>query len=643
MTIEKKAQVVPQIPPVTASPEVIAKDNIRKTAIIDSSKHLQKRTQLPPVVSSPMVKQVSEYRKSEIMGEVESGKLYAHGYVPEDRIGSVKTVAGNVLSVGLNKKANLGEGSHGVLGGSHGGGGFRGPGGTVHQTPEIYSPLWLNSNMNLPRDRATINAWCRSYFALNPIVKNAISLHSTYPISKMNIRCKNEKVNAFFENMIDEIDLMNICVQVAQEYWILGEAIVYAELDQHKASWSRLIIQNPDYIDIKNSVIPGEPIISLRPDENLRRICTGNRPSDLQQRQMLDRKIVEHVRKGENIPFDNFYVSYLANKISPYEKRGTGLPVSAFRYLMLLDKVYENKYVQADSLINPMTIVKVGSPGADGCKPQVADLEAYREIFEQAESDKNFKIITHDAFDVDFKSKGAGIYDTTNMTTEIIKLIYIGLMVPQVIMDGGSDVTYVNGGISLDVLRQRYMQFRNMISSLLRRKIFAPISKINDFYDYKDKQKVLIVPDIEWNHMSLFDMGDYTNSLVQLVSAGEGQSPKVSLQTLYRSLGLEYKDEQRKIRREMIDNVIHEKEIDSLKTMGLDELRGLKDEEAIPEKKQSPLPGEQKEDMPPIEGELPGVGEMPPMGSVPEGGLELPSAEILQAAPPTTPAPPPTA
>ena len=33
---------------------------------------------------------------------------------------------------------------------------------------------------------------------------------------------------------------MNICVQIAQEYWLLGEAFVYAELDESRGRWSRL-------------------------------------------------------------------------------------------------------------------------------------------------------------------------------------------------------------------------------------------------------------------------------------------------------------------------------------------------------------------------------------------------------------------
>jgi hypothetical protein len=215
-----------------------------------------------------------------------------------------------------------------------------------------------------------------------------------------------------------------------------------------------------------------------------------------------------------------------------------------------------------------------------------------------------------------------------------MKELYIGLMVPQVLMDGGGDVTYANGGITLDVLRQRYMQFRNMISTWLRRKIFAPISKINDFYDYKNNEKVLIVPDVEWNHMSLFDAGDYIQNLTQLVQ----QEPrKVSVQTLYKSLGLEYEEEMRKIRTETIDQVIHAKEMETLQGMSLNELRGLGTDDEIQERGDNPLPGEN-----PF-GAAPAGGMGGPMGGGLGGlgeGLGGPMGGGLGGPPMAPPAPP---
>lgn len=544
-----------------------------------SSRFLKQR-ELPPVVSSKMAKAVSQHRRETLEQQVEAGDFREPGSTNYQIPNGVGPSPAGYVRGSIRKQAST-SGSTGSN--------WRGSGGTVRQTPEIYSPLWLNSNLNLPRDRATINAWSRAYFATNGIVHNAISLHSTYPISKLSIKCKNERVEKFFAEMIEEIDLMNICCQIAQEFWILGEAFVYAELDERSAKWSRLLIQNPDYIVVNHSVVAGEPIISLRPDENLKRIVTSNRASDIVQREKLDKSIIEHVKRGENIPLSNFYVSHLARKISPYETRGTGLIVSSFRQLMLFDKLRESKFAQADNMINPLTLVKIGG-GAGDYKPTPQDLELWRQVFEEAQYDKDFKIFTHEAVAVDRVGYNQGIIDISPDITQLIKEIYIGLMIPPVLMDGGGEVTYANGSVTLDVLRQRYMQFRNMLTLWLRRKIFAPISKINDFYEYKDGEKVLIVPDIDWNHMSLFDMSDYIQNLVNLTGP---ESKRISLQTLYRSLGLDWEDEKRKIKQEIIHEAIIEKEKNALGTMSLNDLRALGPDDEIQESAESPLPGEQ--------------------------------------------------
>src|SRR5574343_229903 len=302
-----------------------------------SEQFLQDRKR-PPIVSKQMATSVSQVRRGLLEEEVVQGGFNITGGVVSSSANQTSesfgpTRAGLVVSnQKLTKMASTSTSTSG---------GWRGSGGTLRQSPDIYSPLWLNSNLNLPRDRATINAWSRAFFALNGIVQSAVSLHSTYPISKLNIKCKNPDIEKFFADMIEEIDLMNVCVQLAQEYWILGEAFVYAELDEDNRKWSRLLIQNPDYMVVQRSVVADEPVISLRPDENLKRICTKNGPLELQQRQKLDVSIVEHVRRGENIPLNNFFISHLARKINPYDVRGTGLIVSSFRQLMLFDQLRE--------------------------------------------------------------------------------------------------------------------------------------------------------------------------------------------------------------------------------------------------------------------------------------------------------------
>jgi hypothetical protein len=590
-----------------------------------------------PEISSRAAKGVSEQRREMMELQFEAGEFREKGtsnYNPGRRGSSNneenmmrQTQAGFVskASKPLYKQA---DGTSPMSGASSAtSSGWRGSNDSGRQIPEVYSPLWLNSNLNLPRDRATINAWSRSFFALNPIVHNAITLHSTYPIAKLNIKCKNSKVEKFFNQMMDEIDLMNMCVQIAQEYWTLGEAFVYGELDEGKGRWSRLMILNPDYVNVQRSVIAAEPIISLRPDENLKRVVFGNKPPDIQQRKQLEPSIIEHVRRNENIPLNNFYVSHIARRISPYEIRGTGLIVSCFRALMLMDKFRECKYVQADNMVNPLTLVKIGN---QDFRPTPVDLEHWRNVFEEAQFDKDFKIFTHDAIAVERVGYGQGIYDTNNDVDKLIKEIYVGLMVPSVIMDG-SDTTYATGSVALDVLRQRYMQFRNYMSSWLRTRIFAPIAQINDFYERVDGEKVLIVPDVDWNHMSLFDMDSYINNLVNL-STGEGPAKRVSVQTLYRSLGLEFEDERRKIRYEDINDAIRAREIAAMSRYSLHELKSLTINDEIEEAGDEPVPGQSPY--------VSGAGAPPPgggMGGMPPGMGAPPGMGPTPGAPPPGP------
>jgi hypothetical protein len=559
---------------------------------------------IPKHLSTRTIKNVSDYRRGQLLDEI--GR-------PDDPNGM--TVLGNVIK-GFTKKANSGSplGSFSNPGHYHhnNSSSWMGHGGTSVQVSELYSPLLLHSNLNLPRDRATINAWCRAFFALNPYVHNSISLHSTYPISKINITCKNKKIEDFFNTMIEEIDLFNVLIQIAQEYWTVGEAIVYADMNQSTGKWQSLQIQNPDYVVVQNSVVAGEPLLSLRPDENLKRICTSNKPADIQQRQRLSKSIVEHVRRGENIPLPNFNTTHLARRISPYETRGSGLVVSAFRALMLYDKLRECRFAQSESFINPITLIKVG--GTEH-KPTVADLEMWKQQFEASAADKDFKIITHNEVAVDIINKGSGIYDTSNIEQALIKEIGVALMTPQIILDG-TDLPYSNASVGLDILRQRYMQFRNVLTNWLRRRIFAPVSMANDFYDYVDNKRVLIVPQVDFSHMDLFDTNDFISNLIQLTA--DNRVPK---QVLFHSLGLDYEDVVTMQRQEAIDGVILEKEIEALKAMPLNELRILTSESEISELPPQPVMGEIDASVNPPEGSdssapaLPGM--MPPPPSMP--------------------------
>jgi len=474
-------------------------------------------------------------------------------------------------------------------------------------SPEIYSPLFQIANLNLPRDRITMNAWNRIFYDTHPIVRNAINLHASFPISKVNITCENKKVQDFFNDMAERIDLYSVIYGVALEFWKLGEAFPYAELDESSGSWNRVTILNPDYIHIKKSVIGDQTLVSLRPDASLTRLINSNSPSDIALKKFIPDHIIKHVRKGKNIPLDNFNISHLKLLSSPYDIRGTSVIVSCYKDLMLYDKLRESKFAQADGMINPLTLVKLGG---NDYRPTQSDLESFRQILEEAQYDKDFKLVTHADVAIEKVGSGGGVMDIAGDVTHILENLYAGLMVPKALMDQ-EGATYASSSIGLEVLRQRYDIFRNMIKKWLERRIFAPICEIQDFFEYKDGKKRLLVPSVDFNHLNLYDMNDYVQAISQFVS-----DKKVSLQTLHRTLGLSYEEERRRLREELVEESIFSKQQQILSGMRLSELSNIDSSKAIPEPPETAEGGGGDEGgggLPGLDDGGGGGGDLPPM------------------------------
>jgi len=471
---------------------------------------------------------------------------------------------------------------------------------------------------------------CRNFFDLHPLVRNAITLHATYPISKINIKCSDKKVQQEFEDMIEEMDLLGALGDISLEFWKLGEAFPYAELDENGLKWRRIVVQNPDYIHVKKMVIASEPIISMRPDAVLQRLVMSNAPADVQLRKQIPQNIVYHVRRGENIPLDNFNVSHLKMLSSPYDVRGTSVIVSVFKDLMLYDKLRECKFAQADDMVNPITLVKIGGAGEGEYHPDPEAIETWRQIIEEAQYDKNFKIVTHAGVSIERVGAQGGIIDISQDNELIIKNIMHGLMVPQAVIDTESAV-YASASIGLEVLRQRYFNFRNMLARWLMNKIFAPISDLRGYYRAEGGYKKLIVPEVEWNQMNLYDLQDYIGNISSLVTAKQA-----SLQTLYKSLGLNYEDEREKMRAESVNDAIRQREEQALAGMSLIELRALDPTREIMEPIISEQPaGGMSAGMPGMEAGMPPAGGLGAPGGMPPigGGGSLPGG-LPELAPP---------
>ncbi len=538
-------------------------------------------------VKKDTLKGVSDYRRAEI----QNVKIKEFDKIIDDAIPTGSIVHGN------NFRKNSSVGSP-PLPGSKANSDMMGP--------DVYSPLYQLANMNLPRDRVTMNAWNRIFYDTMPMVRNCINLHSSYPISKINISSKSKKVQQFFSEMAEKIDLYSLVYGVALEYWKNGEVFCYGELDRDHGTWKRMTVLNPDYVTVKKSPIGDDVFISLRPDASLQRIIASNHPEDMKIKKKIPQHVLDCVRKGYNIPLNNLNVSHLKLLSSPYDIRGTSIIVSIYKDLMLYDQLRESKFAQAANMINPRTLVKLGG---EDYKPTQADIEAFRQIFEEAQYDKDYTLVTHNGVTVEKIGNSGAIVDIASDIELIMNNIYAGLMVPKSLIEHES-VSYASSSIGLEVLRQRYDMFRNMLKKWLELKVFAPICELQDFFEYVDGEKRLEVPTVDFNNMNLYDMNDYITNIATFVG-----NKQVSVQTLYRTLGLSYEEEGRRLKEEAINFAIRTKEEQILAGMRLSELLTLDPDKSITEPAEdTAVPQAPEEAM-----GLPGM-DMPGMGGPPAGG-----------------------
>lgn len=480
----------------------------------------------------------------------------------------------------------------------------------VRAAPKVFSPLYENSNLQLPRDLRTLNAWNRHFYNINPLVRNAINLHATYPISKINLECEDRRVLQFFEDQFNDLGMVNILHALSLEYWKLGEAVPHAELDPDNGVWSHIFLHNPDYIRVQVSPLAKDPIVTLIPDEHLKRIVQSSGASDAELRRQLPAEVVALIQQGLDIPLNNFNVSHLKLLSSDYDVRGSSIITSCYKDLMLYDKLREAEFVQADDMVNPITHVKLGDPQG-AWKPDDTDIADMRQAFEEAMYDLDFKLVTHGAVDIQKIGNNGAVLETSRMWEQINKNILIGLMAPEEIINGNG-ASYASATVGLEVLRSRYERFRNTVEIWLQKKIMEPIAKIQDFYKWEGGRRRLIVPKIIWNKMNLRDVESYIQNLVGLAGDEPGMG-RISGRTLMGLLDIDPEAQVTETRQELIEAMVRQKEQEALQKMTLEELLTLDSNKPVtdlhPDAQPIPIPGEQD-----------GMGEEGGLGDLGLGG-----------------------
>lgn len=223
--------------------------------------------------------------------------------------------------------------------------------------------------------------------------------------------------------------------------------------------------------------------------------------------------------------------------------------------LMHEDKLREAQMAVADGHITPMQIWKLGSV-EKGYVPTADELADFQDMLQQGEHQNLFRIVTHDAVTYETKGVQEGLLPITPELEAITERILIALYTSRGIVSGEGP-SWSASVMAMKVLEGRYQNKLYRLANIIKG-LYKKIAIANDFYKateaevnhkvYKGKSdRELIIPEIHWeNYFSFAKDLERAKFYLQLA-----QAHKVSYQRLFEILGLDPKEEEELIRKEM--------------------------------------------------------------------------------------------
>lgn len=315
--------------------------------------------------------------------------------------------------------------------------------------PMWFSPLHTPQSWQTASRRREINQWARFFLDNEPKVAGAIDFYSNFSMNGFDLECPDRKVLNYFNRIKDNLDLLEKFKMISREYYTLGDVFIHLDVDcpicfgsgidpdtqeqcNHPGgNFRRILILNPDWIEVQQSVLADEPVIVMVPDEELKRIVFYKQPKAIYDR--IPDKIKKLVISNQPIPLSNRVVSHLKHMPVPYGTYGTSLIRRLFTTLAYKTKIMTANWIVAERLILPVRVVKIGSDERPATSADIADVQ---QQLAATANDPNLTIVTHHNFEYDWFGSSGKILQVTQEMEHIDKEILDGFMLNQSLLNG---------------------------------------------------------------------------------------------------------------------------------------------------------------------------------------------------------------
>jgi hypothetical protein len=391
-------------------------------------------------------------------------------------------------------------------------------------SPDYYHPELQPDQLLLPKSRREKNLWARHFYENDPIVSAGVDFHSEAPLSNIRLQLpeskdhgKAQEILAFYEEMVERIELFSTLLQISHEFWLFGNCFPFAEWDDELKSWASVIVLDPNDVIVRKYPFSNNVDIELQVPPDITNIISNPDPRYAEILSDIPKEILEFVRHGRHLPLDTdpysgSHISHIARKKSAYRNLGTSIIERVFKDLVYKDRLQNAQQAIADRNMSPKHLISAEDVGEES-------LEDLREQVEVALSDPDSAIVTNYAVNWQLIGANERLLQIQSDLEFINSEILSGIgLTPSLITGEG---TYGGDYVALEVINQRYLLYREVLVNWVENNLFKPVAFHNGFYEKNSiGQRKLLYPKMRFNRLNLRDNTEAFSNLFNLYSKG---------------------------------------------------------------------------------------------------------------------------
>ena len=436
-------------------------------------------------------------------------------------------------------------------------------------TANFYSAQLSTDFLEKPQNLRERRAFYRFMYNTNEFVGQAIDIHTYLPLSKLRLvppkgknKHQNDYVFKFFQSMIEDMRLFKTLIEITHEYNLFGICFSFAEdsdyseyltpEEQSRAretskqrseylkqkfeindrdplykGWKKILVLPPDQVRVRKLPLTDDVAVEYVPDPETKKFITSEMPlypemvaEDSVQRipkYEIPAELRDRVLQSGAIPLDTdpntgSFVFALTGRKSQYEPFGQSRVERCVNTLVYMDKLRQAQTSIASRHMTPMRIV-----WADQLNPD--DVDQLREQVDLALVDPDYSIIAN--YEVHWEEMGSQgrLLDIDAELESCANRLFAGLGVTREILTG--EGTYTGSKISLEIMNQQYLLFRELVQDYVENYLFKPIARRKGFIELDEYgNETLLYPRLSFTRLAIRDNEQFFDAAFQLYQKG---------------------------------------------------------------------------------------------------------------------------